>query len=97
MTAITSMTSIASMTASKPAFAALIALGLLSGAAYAGTVFDGLRDTAPRSVFSDIQASAPRSVFDELRSSAPRAPFDQIRDTAPRSDGVFGGLQTGAP
>ena len=73
------------MTASKTAFAALIALGLLSGAANAGSVFDGLRDTAPR------------SIFDDIRSSAPRAPFDQIRDTAPRSDGVFGGLQTGAP
>ena len=85
------------MTSTKTAFAALIALGLLSGAANAGSVFDGIRDTAPRSVFSDIQASAPRSVFDDIRSSAPRAPFDQIRDTAPRSDGVFGGLQTGAP
>ena len=85
------------MTASKTASAALIALGLLSGAANAGTVFDGIRDTAPRSVFSDIQTSAPRSVFNDIGSTAPKSIFDQVRDTAPRSDGVFGGLQTGAP
>ncbi len=81
----------------KTALAAVLALSLLSGTASARSVFDGIRDTAPRSVFTDIQGSAPRSVFDGIRDSAPRAPFDQIRDTAPRSDGVFGGLQTGAP
>ncbi len=81
----------------KTALAAVLALGLLSGTASARTVFDGIRDTAPRSVFTDIQTSAPRSVFDDIRTSSPRAPFDQIRDSAPRSDGVFGGLQTGAP
>ena len=81
----------------KTTFAALIALGLLSGAASARTVFDDLRDTAPRSVFADIQNSAPRSVFEDLNATAPRSIFDQIRDTAPRSDGVFGGLEKNAP
>ena len=81
----------------KTALAAILALGLLSGTANARTVFDGIRDTAPRSVFTDIQASAPRSLFDGIRDAAPRSPFDQIRDSAPRSDGVFGGLQTGSP
>lgn len=87
------------MTALKTAAAALLALGLLTGTASARTIFDGIRDTAPRSgdVFTDIQSTAPRSVFDDIRDSAPRSPFDQIRDSAPRSDGVFGGLQRNAP
>ena len=41
----------------KTAIATLLALGLLSGTASARTVFDDIRDTAPRSVFTDIQAS----------------------------------------
>ncbi len=82
----------------KTALATLLALGLLSGAASARTVFDDLRDTAPRSsVFSDIANSAPRSYFDDLNATAPRSIFDQIRDTAPRSDGVFGDLAKSAP
>ena len=86
------------MSATKTALAALLALGLLSGAASARTVFDQIRDTAPRSdIFGDIRNSAPRSVFDDINSTAPKSLFDQIRDTAPRSDGVFGTLQTNAP
>ena len=81
----------------KTAFAATLALGLLSGAASARTLFDDIRDSAPRSVFTDLQNSAPRSIFDQIRDSAPRSIFDQIRDSAPRSDGVFGSLQTNAP
>lgn len=82
----------------KTIVASLLALGLVSGAASARTVFDDLRDTAPRSaVFSDLQNSAPRSVFDQLNDTAPRSVFDQIRDTAPRSDGVFGSLENSAP
>lgn len=87
------------MTATKTAAAALLALGLLTGAASARTVFDDINATAPRSgnVFTDIQSTAPRSIFDDIRDSAPRSPFDQIRDSAPRSDGVFGRLQRNAP
>lgn len=85
------------MTSIKTTVAAALALGLLSGAASARTVFDDIRDSAPRSVFADIQNSAPRSVFDDIRDSAPRSIFDQIRDAAPRSDGVFGSLQNSAP
>lgn len=82
----------------KTALAALLALGLISGAASARTLFDDLRDSAPRSdIFADIQDSAPRSIFDELRDTAPRSLFDQIRDSAPRSDGVFGTLENSAP
>jgi hypothetical protein len=81
----------------KTLAASLLALGLLSGAASAKTVFDEIRDTAPRSVFADIQNAAPRSVFDDIRNSAPRSVFDDIRDSAPRSDGVFGDLQKNAP
>jgi len=82
----------------KSALAALLALGLVTSAASARTVFEDLRDTAPRSeIFADIQQSAPRSVFDDLRDTAPRSPFDQIRDSAPRSDGVYGDLENSAP
>ena len=82
----------------KTTLAALLALGLVTSAASARTVFDDLRDTSPRSeVFTDIQQSAPRSVFDDLRNTAPRSPFDQIRDSAPRSDGVYGDLEKNAP
>ena len=81
----------------KTALASLLALGLLAGTANARTIFDDIRDSAPRSVFDEIRDSAPRSVFDDLRDSAPRSVFDQIRDTAPRSDGVFGKLQRNAP
>ena len=82
----------------KTTFAALLALGLVTSAASARTVFEDLRDTAPRSeIFTDIQQSAPRSVFDDLRNTAPRSPSDQIRDSAPRSDGVYGELEKSAP
>jgi hypothetical protein len=82
----------------KTAIATLLALGLLSGAASARTVFDDIRDTAPRSsVFADIQNSAPRSIFDQIRDTAPRSVFDQLNDSAPRSDGVFGTLENSAP
>ena len=82
----------------KTALAALLALGVLTGAANARTVFDDLRDSAPRSdIFADIQSSAPRSVFDDIRDATPRSIFDQIRDSAPRSDGVFGELERNAP
>ena len=81
----------------KTAFAASVAIGLLSGAASASTVFDQIRDSAPRSVFADIQNSAPRSVFADIQDSAPRSIFDQIRDSAPRSDGPFGRIQNSAP
>ena len=82
----------------KTTLATLIALGLLTTAAPARTIFDDIRDTVPRSqVFADIQQSAPRTVFDDLRDTAPRSIFDQIRDTAPRSDGVFGTLERNAP
>lgn len=82
----------------KTILASLLALTVLSGGASARTVFDDLRETAPRSgVFADIQSTAPRSVFDGLSDTAPRSSFDTIRDSAPRTDGVFGDLQTGAP
>ncbi len=82
----------------KTTLAALLALGLVSSATSARTLFDTLRDTAPRSsIFADIQNSAPRSIFDDLRDTAPRSLFDQIRDSAPRSDGVYGDLERNAP
>lgn len=81
----------------KTAIAAILAIGLLSGAAYAADPFTSLNDSAPRSVFTDLQASAPRSVFDDLQATAPRTVFETLQDTAPRSDGVFGTLQTNSP
>ncbi|MFM9939934.1 MAG: hypothetical protein ACKVP7_10625 [Hyphomicrobiaceae bacterium] len=82
----------------KTALAALLALGLATGAVNARTVFDDIRDTAPRSdIFADIQKTAPRTIFDDIRDTAPRSLFDQIRDSAPRSDGVFGDLERNAP
>lgn len=82
----------------KTTIAAILALGLLSGAAVAGgSPFASLGQTAPRSVFEDLNSSAPRSVFDDLKDTAPRSYFDVLRDTAPRSDGVFGTLESSAP
>lgn len=82
----------------KTALAAILALGLVTGAAQARTVFDDIRDSAPRAdIFTDIRDSAPRSVFDDIRDAAPRSVFDSLRDSAPRSDGVFGDLQNSAP
>ena len=82
----------------KTALASLLAVGLVAGSANARTVFDDIRDAAPRtSVFTDIEPTAPRSPFDRINDAAPRSIFDQIRDSAPRSDGVFGTLQNSAP
>jgi hypothetical protein len=80
----------------KSAIAALLALGALTGTANARTLFDDIRDSAPRSVFDDIRDSAPRSIFDDIRDSAPRSVFDDIRDSAPRSD-IFIKIQRNAP
>ncbi len=70
----------------KTALAALLALGLITGTVSARTIFDDIRDSAPRS-----------SVFTDLQNSAPRTIFDEIHDTGPRSDGVFGELERNAP
>ncbi len=70
----------------KTIAAALLALGLATGAAHA----------ASSTVFDDLGATAPRSAFSDLADSAPRSPFDQIRDTAPRS-GFFTNLDRTAP
>lgn len=81
----------------KTILAALLAVGLLAGQASARTIFDDVRDSAPRSeIFTDIGNSAPRSTFDTLRDSAPRS-FGDIQDSAPRSDGVFGTVEQSAP
>ena len=78
--------------------ASLIAAGLLTAPASASTVFDHLRESAPRaSVFADVQSTAPRSVFDDLRGTAPKSMFDTIRESAPRSDGIYGDLERNAP
>ena len=83
----------------KTALAALLALGLLSGAANAKSqsLFTDIQRTAPKSVFDDLATSAPRSLFDDIRNSAPRSVFDDLSASAPRSDGVFGKLQRNAP
>ena len=75
-----------------------LVLGLTTVSANA-SLFDALRDGAPRSVFDDIRDSAPRSVFDDLRTSAPKSAIEQdlLSQTAPRDDGVFGDLQKSAP
>lgn len=86
------------MTTTRTLAAAAIALGLFGSAASARTIFDQIRDTAPRSdVFQDIRNTAPRSVFDDIRNTAPRSVFDDIRDTAPKSADVFGDLGSRAP
>lgn len=81
----------------KTILAAILAVGLLAGQASARTIFDDVRDSAPRSeIFADIGNSAPRSAFETLGDSAPRS-FGDIQDSAPRSDGVFGTLEQSAP
>jgi len=78
----------------KLAAAALLALGLLSGAASArpaDATFADIGLTAPRSVFDDIRGSAPRSPFDAVRETAPRSAFGDLRDAAPRSADNDGG------
>jgi hypothetical protein len=82
----------------KTMLATLLAIGLLAGQASARTVFDDIRESAPRSeIFADLGASAPRSAFETLGESAPRSLLGDIQDSAPRSDGVFGTLEVGAP
>ena len=74
-----------SRTIKSLAIATTIISGLLSSTASASSVFDGLRDIAPRSVFDDIRTSAPRSLFDDIRDTAPRSKsiFDTIKGNAP--------------
>ncbi len=67
----------------KSVLATLLALGLLAGTANARTVFDDIKDTAPRSVFDDVRDSAPRSPFDEIKDTAPHSVFDTLRESAP--------------
>ena len=57
----------------KTILASILALGLLSGAASAGTGFDDINATAPKSLFDQIRDTAPRSdgVFGDLAKSAP--------------------------
>jgi hypothetical protein len=77
--------------------AAILTLGLLSGAASAQGVFADIQNTAPKSIFDQLNETAPRTIFDDLRDVAPRTVFDDLRDSAPRSDGVFGDLERNAP
>ena len=81
----------------KTALAMLLALGFVTGSANARTVFDDIRDAAPRAPFDRINDAAPRSPFDRINDAAPRSIFDQIRDSAPRSDNPFGRIQNSAP
>jgi hypothetical protein len=60
----------------KLATAALLALGLMAGAANARPI-DGY--------FTDLGQTAPRSVFDDINGSAPLQPFDGIGDAAPHA------------
>lgn len=77
----------------KTIFTALVAFGLLTGAAAARVndgYFTNLERTAPKSSFDGLQDSAPRSVFDDIQATAPRSIFDQIGATAPRAGKVQG-------
>ncbi len=47
------------------------ALALASTPSSAGTIFDDLRDTAPRTVFDDLRDTTPRTVFDDIGETAP--------------------------
>jgi hypothetical protein len=81
----------------KTLLASIVALGLVAGGASAHTVFDDIRDTAPRSVFDDIRDTAPRSVFEDLNSTAPRSTFDGLNEAAPRSTGLPGEVEPLTP
>ena len=60
--------------------AVIAVFGLTTMPAGAATIFDQLRDSAPRSVFDDIRDAAPRTVFDDIRDSAPVSKPD-VTDT----------------
>ena len=62
--------------------AVIAVFGLTTMPAGAATIFDQLRDSAPRSVFDDIRDAAPRTVFDDIRDSAPVRKPD-VTDTLP--------------
>ena len=51
--------------------AVIAVFGLTTMPVGAATIFDQLRDSAPRSVFDDIRDTAPRTVFDDIRDTAP--------------------------
>ena len=36
-----------------------------------------------RTIFDEIRDTAPRSIFDQLAQTAPHTPFDLLRDSAP--------------
>ena len=57
----------------KTLIVSLVAASLLTTPASARTLFDDIRDSAPKSVFTDIQDTAPRSIFDDLRDTAPKS------------------------
>ncbi len=74
----------------KSIAAALLALGLATGAAHARPIdglFTDINESAPRSIWTDLNESAPRSPFVDLQESAPRSYFDELKESAPRSVG----------
>lgn len=58
---------------------AIAAFSFIATAASAKSIFDDIRDTAPRTIFDDIRDTAPRTLFDDLRDTAPvRAPSKDL-------------------
>ena len=84
----------------KAIFTSLVVLGLFANVANAGVAITdaaGADQITGKSIFDQIRDTAPRAPFDRLNATAPRSIFDDLRNTAPRSDGVFGTLQRTSP
>lgn len=80
----------------KTIAASLIALGLLSGTAFASSARH-MTATEGSSPYGSLQDTAPASPYGSLQDTAPASPYGGLGDNAPRSDGVFGDLQRNAP
>ena len=81
-------------------FTSLVVLGLFTNVANASVAIPGSASgdkLTEKSIFDQIRDTAPRAPFDRINATAPRSIFDDLRATAPRSDGVFGTLQRTSP
>lgn len=50
---------------------AIAAIGIIATPVSAKTIWDDIRDTAPRTIWDDIRDTAPRSIWDDIRDTAP--------------------------
>lgn len=49
----------------------IAAFGTIAAPVSAKTIWDDIRDTAPRTIWDDIRDTAPRTLWDDIRDAAP--------------------------